>query len=244
MPRLLWKDGVTSLTDLSAKLKVDIMFTLVVVSLQEEGSKFFTLVLGSSQRVNEMRHVFQMLLLYWAWLKRDSYWKRGNKDAKESARTAIRVMLRELIRLWPRVRGQGWEKAKIHEQLHVPDDIERNGAPQGSHRGPTEHNHIRLVKPPAKGTQQQAEVFDRQLGQRVSDAYIVDMAYARMSSKYGKTSHEMLSSLGQSTGLSSQGAKGRLFVDTHGYQISDLLPATPCFDLFHTKKELFSVEMI
>jgi hypothetical protein len=78
----------------------------------------------------------------------------------------------------------------------------------------------------------------------VSDAYIVDMAYARMSSKYGKTLHEMLSSLGQSTGLSSQGAKGRLFVDTHGYQLSDLIPATPCFDLFHTKKELFSVEMI
>jgi hypothetical protein len=137
-------------------------------------------------------------------LKRDSYWKRGNKDAKESARTAIRVMLRELIRLWPRVRGQGWEKAKIHKQLHVPDDIERYGAPQGSHTGPTEHNHIRLVKRPAQGTQQRAEVFDRQLGQRVSDAYIVDIAYARMPSKYGKTLHKMLSSLGQSTGLSSQ----------------------------------------
>jgi hypothetical protein len=54
----------------------------------------------------------------------------------------------------------------------------------------------------------------------------------------------MLSLLGQSARLSSQGAKGRLFVDTHGYQLSDLLPATPCFDLFHTKKELFSVEMI
>jgi hypothetical protein len=40
MPRLLWKDGVTSLTDLSAKLKVGIMFTLVIVSLQEEGTKF------------------------------------------------------------------------------------------------------------------------------------------------------------------------------------------------------------
>jgi hypothetical protein len=112
------------------------MFTLVVVSLQEEGSNFFTLVLGSSQRVNEMRQVFQMLLSYWVWLKRDPYWKRGNKDAKESAQTAIRVMLRELIRLWPRVRGQGWGKAKIHEQLHVPDDIERNGAPQGPIRGP------------------------------------------------------------------------------------------------------------
>jgi hypothetical protein len=63
-----------SLTNLSAKLKVGIMFTLAVVSLQEEGAKFFTLVLGSSQRVNEMRQLFQMLLSYWIWLKRDSYW--------------------------------------------------------------------------------------------------------------------------------------------------------------------------
>jgi hypothetical protein len=65
-----------------------------------------------------------------------------------------------------------------------------------------------------------------------------------MSCKYGKTSQEMLSSLGQSTSLSSQGAKGRLFVDTHDDQISVHLPATPCFDLVHTKKELFSGEMI
>jgi hypothetical protein len=89
-------------------------------------------------------------------------------------------MLRELIHLWPCVRGQGWEIAKRHKQLHVPDDIERNGVPQGSHTGLTEHNHIRLVKRPAKGTQHCAEVMDRQLGQRVSDAYIVDMAYQRM----------------------------------------------------------------
>jgi hypothetical protein len=47
--------------------------------------------------------------------------------------------------------------------------------PQGSHTGPTEHNHIRLVKRPAKGTHQRAGVFDRQLGQRVSDTYIVDI---------------------------------------------------------------------
>ena len=99
-------------------------------------------------------------------------------------------MLRELIRLWPRVRGQGWEKAKIHEQLHVPDDIEQNGAPQVSHTGPTEHNHIRLVNRPAKGTQQRAEVLDRQLGQRVSDSYIVENAYQRMSTQHGQTSQE------------------------------------------------------
>jgi hypothetical protein len=170
------------MTNISAKLKVGIMFTIVVLSLREEGIKYFTQVLGSPQQANEMRQVFQMLLLYWVWLKRDSYWKRGDhKDAKDSARKAIRVMLRELIHLWPRVRGNGWEKAKIHEQLHVPDDIEWNGAPQGSHMGPTDYNHFRLVERPAKGTQQRADVFDRQLGQGVSDAYIVDMAYQRMT---------------------------------------------------------------
>jgi hypothetical protein len=131
-------------------------------------------------------------------------------------------------------------KAKIHEQLHVPDDIERNGAPQGSHTGPTEHNRIRLVKRPAKkGTQQSVPKFltDNWV-QCVSDSYIVDMAYQRMSSKYGKTSQETLSSLGQSTGLSSQGAKGWLFVDTHDDQILDHLPTTPCFDLLYTKNNI------
>jgi hypothetical protein len=95
-------------------------------------------------------------------------------------------MLHELIHLWPRTCGQGWEKAKIHEDLHVPDDIEQNGALyQGSHMGPTEHNHIRLVKRLAKGTKQQAKVFDRQLDQHVRDSYTVDMAYQHMSSHYG-----------------------------------------------------------
>jgi hypothetical protein len=240
MPRLLWKDGVTSLTDLSAKLKVGIMFTIVVVSLQEEGSKFLTSVLGTPQRVNEMRQVFQMLLSYWVWLKRDTYWERGKKAPREAARQAIRVMLRELMRLWPRERGQGWEKAKIHEQLHVPDDIERNGAPQGSHTGPTEHNHIRLVKRPAKGTQQRAEVLDKQLGQRVSDAYIVDMAYQRMTTNYDPSLMPVVSSSMETcTGLSSQGAKGWLFVETN-----DNLPATFQFDLRNTKPDYFSTEMV
>jgi hypothetical protein len=150
MPCLLWKDGVRSLTDPFQKLKVGIMFTIVFVSLQEVGVRFFTLVLGSPQQLNDMRQVFQMLLSYWVWIKRNTYWKRGNKNAKESAGEAISVMLCELMRLWPRVRGQGWKKAKIHQQLHVPDDIERNGALQGSHTGPTEHNHIQLVEGPAK----------------------------------------------------------------------------------------------
>jgi hypothetical protein len=87
--------------------------------------------------MNEMRQVFQMPLSYWVWLKRAFYWKGWDKHAKEEVQKAICVMLCELMHLWPCVRGQGWEKSKIQEQLHVPDDIEWNGAPQGYHTGPT-----------------------------------------------------------------------------------------------------------
>ncbi len=62
MPRLLWKDGITSLSELTAKYKVGIMFTIVTVSLQDEGKVLLEEVLGSNQGLNDMRQVFQMML--------------------------------------------------------------------------------------------------------------------------------------------------------------------------------------
>jgi hypothetical protein len=40
IPHLLWKDGVTS--DLPAKSKIGITFTIVILSFQEDGKKLFT----------------------------------------------------------------------------------------------------------------------------------------------------------------------------------------------------------
>jgi hypothetical protein len=65
MPRLLWKDGTTSLSELTAKYKVGIIFTVITVSLQDEGKSLFEDVLGSNARLNDMREIFQMMLAYW-----------------------------------------------------------------------------------------------------------------------------------------------------------------------------------
>ena len=100
-----------------------------------------------------MVYIFQMMLCYWTWLKKAIYWIRGDTEAKTAAKVAIRRMLRSLVDLWPRSAGHGWNKPKFHEQLHVPDDIERNGAPSNTHTGPTEHNHIFQVKRPSRTTQ-------------------------------------------------------------------------------------------
>jgi hypothetical protein len=122
------------------------MFTIAMVSLQDKGKSLFEDMLGNNERLNDMRQVFQMMLAYWVWLKKETYWVRGDVLSREGARTAIRAMLRDLQQLWPRSSGQGWEKPKTHEQLHVPDEIGKNGAVQNYHTGPTEHNHIFHVK--------------------------------------------------------------------------------------------------
>jgi hypothetical protein len=207
MPRLLWKDGITSLSKITAKYKVGIMFTIVTVSFQDEGKSLFEDVLGSNERMNDMRQVFQRILAYWVWLKNETYWVRGDVLSREGARTVIRTMLRDQQQLWPRSSGQGWEKPKTHEQLYVPDGIERDGAVQNYHTGPTEHNHIFHVKCLARATQRRRETLDQQIANRASERYVIDYAYQRMAT--GSASVRAISS---TDGESVQSSKGLLYV--------------------------------
>jgi hypothetical protein len=207
MPHLLWKDGITSLSGITAKYKVGIMFTIVMLSLQDEEKSLFEDVLGSGERLHDMRQVFQRMLAYWVWLKKETYWVREDVLSREVARTVITTMLRVLQQLWPRSSGQGWEKPKTHEQIHVPDDIKRNGAVQNYHTGPTKHNHIFHVKRLACATQRQRENLDQQIANRASESYVIDYAYQRMA-----TGSASLCSISSTDGESVQSSKGLLYV--------------------------------
>ena len=192
MPRLLWKDGISNLTDLTASCKVGIMFTVTVLSLRVEGQAYFSKVLGNPRAVNDMRECFQMILCYWMWLKKDKYWVRNDYECMQNATNAIRAMLSRIVDLWPRQEGQGWELAKFHEQLHVPDDIYQNGAPLGTHSGPVEHNHIRMVKRPCHQTQKRRTELDKQLAKRIHEIYLVNTALEKMQSSYSITADDNL----------------------------------------------------
>jgi hypothetical protein len=123
---------VTTITKVTASTNVGIMFTVIILSLTDKGAFFFDEVLGSD-KANKMCYVFQQMLCYWVWLKKEFYWKIGDTVAKEAAHTAIQTMLSQLVELWPCERGQGWQTAKHHEQMHVPDDIEAYGAYRNYH---------------------------------------------------------------------------------------------------------------
>ena len=181
MPRLLWKDGICSLTDITASNRVGIMITVLIISLTDNGKDLLQGFMGSAFVLKKMQYVFMKILCYWSWLKRTSYWHPGDEEKTSSVKNCISKMLFELKRYWPRHSGQGWNTAKFHEQLHVPDDINRYGAPRNYHTGPAEHNHIDLVKNHAKMSQQNRHSLDLQIATRWSEDFVLRNAHNRMS---------------------------------------------------------------
>jgi hypothetical protein len=64
-------------------------------------------------------------------------------------------VFQQIICYWawlPRDDGEGLDLIKVHEQYHVPEDLERHGCHKNVHSAPQEHNHI-LIKRAAQKTQ-------------------------------------------------------------------------------------------
>jgi len=179
MPRMLWQDGVTGITQLTGDLKVAKMFAICCVASTREGETYFTNVLGGSAIWIKMVYVFQQILCYWAWLKQDTFWMAGDRNACIQATASIKIMIRQLTSLWPRKVGLEWNITKIHEQCHVPEDIHRHGRHKNVHTGPQEHNHI-TIKNAGKKTQMNRRTFDMQTGERLVDRLIIQRAYDRV----------------------------------------------------------------
>ena len=66
-PRLLFKDGVTTITDISAGTKMGILFTFVVAAQTKVGHKLLMKHDKTAAIYGKMIQVFAMLLCYWAW---------------------------------------------------------------------------------------------------------------------------------------------------------------------------------
>ena len=176
-PRLIWQDGVTTMTHLTGDQKVGKMFAIVTVALTLEGEQYFTAILPTEEGTwRKMVYVFQQILCYWAWLKQDKFWKANDPVACEAAAASIKIMMDQLQALWPRVDGLEWNLTKLHEQFHVAFDIHRHGNHKNVHSGPQEHNHID-IKNAARHTQMNKTKLDLQTGRRVIERLVVQRAY-------------------------------------------------------------------
>ena len=121
-------------------------------------------------------------------------------------------MLHELMKLWPRQKGQGWDKAKLHEQLHVPDDIERNGAPISWHSGCTENNHIQSVKNYASQINRRRKTLDAQIGARNGESFIINAALQKMLLAYAKSDSDDNSFYDGYSGVAETSSKALVYI--------------------------------
>ena len=178
-PRLLFKDGISSLKQTPGCDRAGMIFALMVASITRDGAAAFVNL--DDEVANKITYVLEMLLCYWAWLKQDLYWDRSRKDHYELVKDAVSTLLDELITCVPRVTGNGWDIPKVHEQLHIPCYIQMFGAHRNLHTGPAENNHIELSKKPAARTQKRSHVFDWQVSNRLIDKLVVDLASFTMN---------------------------------------------------------------
>ena len=184
MLRLLWKEGVFTMTDVAATYRVGQMLTFVVLSLRKDGNSVLTRALPETHTITAMRKSFQKLLAYREWLHRTSFWQRGDTVAKAKVKTQIAKDLTYVQKHWPRDAGQGWCLPKMHEQLHVPDDIERNGPPATTFTGVTEHHHV-SVKRHCERTQKIKYSLDFQTGMRMAESSLINEYHGFLENHLG-----------------------------------------------------------
>jgi hypothetical protein len=187
LPRLRFENGITSLSNTSAAHKVGAMLAVVLAALTSDGrSIFLRLVRQKDGRKKDqvsmdVIYAFEMLLSFWSWLKKDSYWRRGDHQTFSDVKLAVCKLMSELQDNLKRTKGAGWFIPKLHELHHIANNIRLWGAHSNIHSGPQEHNHIANVKRPGRRTQKMKSKFDIQLANRMYERSLLVRANQAVS---------------------------------------------------------------
>lgn len=105
-PQLLFKDDISSLMNCSAATKVGLMFVLVVRTVTCDGKLAFKKRLKHDGYYNIL-YSLEMLLCYWAWLKKDHNWLKDDVEQYKVTKKTIVKMLHTLVTCMPRLKGNG-----------------------------------------------------------------------------------------------------------------------------------------
>ena len=127
-PRLLFKDGLTTISDISAGTKMGILFAFVLTAQTKDGHTLLHKNKDLAHIYVNMIQAFEMLLCYWAWLKKDEFWECNDEQALQAAQEAIKMTTNQLITLFPQTIGSTWRIPKMHKQLHIGLNIYLFGA--------------------------------------------------------------------------------------------------------------------
>ena len=101
--------------------------TLIMASTSENGSKYLIKRFTKDIWKNFIEG-FELILCYFELCHKPTFWKLGDKNEKLNAHRSSKAMIWQLNKLFSRDAGCIWNITKVHELLHIVDDIERFGA--------------------------------------------------------------------------------------------------------------------
>ena len=130
-----------------------------------------------SKKFSEDYLIDDWVLLTETLLQWEAYLKEPEMDKKdlERLRRKHQFIMYLMKMVGNRTEGMGFKTAKFHTILHIVDDILFHGPPMIVDTGSNESHH-KLMKVAAKMTQKILERFERQVGTRMQEFHIVDLA--------------------------------------------------------------------
>ena len=121
--------------------------------------------------ITDILELFETLLCFFAWTKKETFWSRNDTVSQEDATNAINLMLFLVFNALPRTTGNGWALSKVHDLKHLVSDITRNGAPDNYDASYGETNHKTHAKIPGRRALRHQQTFDLSIARRITDTF-------------------------------------------------------------------------
>ena len=184
-PATDFSNGITNLTKITAKERLGLVFLFVILSQYDEGWQILSdaLLKHGLSSLPEIIHVFEGMLCFDAWTNKETYWKFEHHAAsKLTVMDSIRGLLRDCQDHIPLAKNKTWKFPKYHELLHLLDDMERFGAPNGFCAERPESLLIPVAKQPGRRAQKrnQGSSYELQAAQRLSYSIMIDTFHKRI----------------------------------------------------------------
>ena len=171
-PRVDFSNGLTSLAMKTADEETGATFVVCAVVHCKAA---FDMIDKRTQMVEDQLNTFEMLLCFEQWCRRKSFWAIEQQTmCLQRAREAVIILMENIKESFPRGGDQpGWRLAKFHHLLHMVEEIGKFGAPENTSANRPEHNHRYFAKMPGRRSQKRHSTFNRQVGQRLADAWLL-----------------------------------------------------------------------
>ena len=175
-PRADFGRGISNLTQIECTERSGAVFVFTALMMHEKGWEHMAPCFDNPEAV---LGALECLLLFEAWLNKETYWTADDHDVESPLATnAIVEFLTMLKTYLPRIEGNGWKLSKYHEMIHVVRFINEFGALRGYNASRPEEHHKKHAKQPGRRSQKKVSTIDLQCGQRLADASIIDTMHA------------------------------------------------------------------